>query len=164
MKKIVIGAIVVIVLALGGWWLYNQNMNTPSETIVSTENQNQQNQIQPAKKNVVEASLTISQIHNVTYTDSGFSPQNLTIKAGDEVVWTNKSSGQMWIASAMHPLHADYSGINLQAHCPDLENNDFDQCKNEGPGTSWSFTFTKTGIWGYHNHSNSTKFGKITVE
>ena len=87
------------------------------------------------------------------YTDAGFSPANLTVKVGDTVTFKNQSSADMWVASAMHPTHSVYNGTTLQQHCPDPENNDFDQCQSGGAGTSWSFTFTKAGSFGYHGLS-----------
>lgn len=150
-KNIVIAVVVIIVLVLGGWWFYSQS---------------QTEQIQPESPlvNVEMEVAPVQKTHEVIYTDAGYVPATLTIKTRDTVTFKNQSSGNMWTASGMHPTHMVYSGANLQAHCPDAENNDFDQCKNESPGTSWSFTFTKTGQWGYHNHANSTKFGKIVVE
>ena len=82
---------------------------------------------------------------------------------GDMVVFKNQSSAKMWVASAMHPTHIVYGGTSLQAHCPDNENNAFDQCQSNSSGESWEFTFNKSGEWGYHNHSSAQHFGKIIV-
>ncbi len=102
--------------------------------------------------------------HEVTYTDSGYLPSELTIKAGDTVTFKNESSLGMWTASAMHPSHTVYSGTSLQEHCPDAANTSFDECTSAQPGQSWSFTFSKTGTWEYHNHVKAHDFGKIIVE
>ncbi len=146
-KNIIVGVIVVIVLALGGWWFYNQNAPVPASQ------QTEQTTVTP----------TI-QTHEILYTDTGFSPANLTIKVGDTVTWKNQSSSEMWVGSANHPSHTVYSGTTLQQHCPDSDNVAFDECTTVGPGGSWSFTFTKAGSFGYHNHANASKFGKIVVE
>lgn len=86
----------------------------------------------------------------VTYTNDGFAPQEITVKSGTTVVFKNETSGAMWIASGPHPTHENYP--------------EFDTKREYNPGESYSFTFTKTGAWGYHNHLNATKFGKVVVE
>ena len=70
----------------------------------------------------------------------------------------------MWTASGVHPTHTAYSGTSLSQHCPDTAEVAFDQCKGEASGVSWTFTFTKTGIWGYHNHSRSSDMGTVIVQ
>lgn len=159
MKKIIIGIIVVVILALGGWWLFGQstqapvvdNTPAPSNQTGTINNPDQTNPVGPKH-------------YEITYTDAGYSPSTLTIKAGDTVTWKNQSSGGDWVASAAHPSHTVYSGTNLNQHCPDTSGTAFDECKADNPGDSWSFTFTKTGTWGYHNHVNASKFGKVVVE
>lgn len=156
-KNIVIAVVVVAVLALGGWWLYSSN-NTPAPANQQTQQTEQENPI-------VDITVTpVAMTHEVIYSDSGYAPATLTVKAGDTVNFKNQSTGNVWTGSAMHPTHIVYGGTALAQHCPDVENDDFDQCKNEGPGTSWSFTFTKTGTWGYHNHAKANHFGKVVVE
>ena len=97
----------------------------------------------------------------VTYnTDDGFFPAEVTIKKGGSVSWTNSSDGTMWIASGPHPAHTGYSNTALTAHCPDTAGTAFDQCAN---GATYTFKFDKVGTWPYHNHSASTKFGRVIV-
>ncbi|HBB37440.1 MAG: Plastocyanin [Candidatus Moranbacteria bacterium GW2011_GWC1_45_18] len=86
----------------------------------------------------------------IEYTDSGFSPQSVTVKISDTVAFTNNSSGEMWVASAPHPVHTDY---------PEL-----DAKRAYTKGETYSFTFEKTGTWKFHNHLNPTKFGSVTVQ
>lgn len=155
-----VAVVVVLVLAIGGffWW---QGATTTTTPIVINEQQNQ-NDENPVVD--IEVTPVVPKTHEVTYTNAGYAPATLDVKAGDTVTFKNQSSGNVWTGSAMHPTHVVYSGTALAQHCPDPENDDFDQCKNEGPGTSWSFTFTKAGSWGYHNHANSKHFGKVVVE
>jgi len=100
----------------------------------------------------------------VIYTDSGFSPSPLTIKVGDTVAFTNQSSKDMWPASAMHPTHKGYPGSDIQKCGTSEESEIFDACRGIPPGGSWSFKFVNAGSWNYHDHLNSSKFGKIVVE
>ncbi|OGZ68418.1 MAG: hypothetical protein A3D44_00555 [Candidatus Staskawiczbacteria bacterium RIFCSPHIGHO2_02_FULL_42_22] len=163
MSRNLIIAIVIVVVLVGGYFLFQANVasQTPSQQPAVTENTDTTTNTPPETSEPV---TEIPKTHEVIYTDSGYSPSSLTIKAGDTVTFKNQSSAQIWTGSAMHPVHAVYSGTTLQQHCPDVENDDFDECKGDASGTSWSFTFNKTGSWGYHNHVNSSHFGKIIVQ
>lgn len=86
----------------------------------------------------------------VVYTASGFSPKTLTIKTGDTVVFKNNSGEDFWPASGPHPTHTNYP--------------EFDAKKAISSGGSYSFTFTRTGSWKYHNHLNPGSTGTITVQ
>ncbi|OGZ72995.1 MAG: hypothetical protein A2908_02235 [Candidatus Staskawiczbacteria bacterium RIFCSPLOWO2_01_FULL_38_12b] len=167
MKKIIIILVGVAVVATGGYFLIIKMDNDKQQLLGEDQQTNQQPQNQTNNTNISD-SLVSDQIqvqtYEVIYTDAGYAPSELKINTGDTVVFKNESSFGMWTASAMHPNHTTYSGTSLQQHCPDLENNDFDQCKNGNPGTSWNFTFSKAGTFGYHNHAKSSHFGKIIVE
>lgn len=86
----------------------------------------------------------------IKYTDQGFSPTNVTIKKGQTVKFVNESSRNMWPASNPHPTHSLYP--------------EFDSKDRVVAGQSFSFTFNKVGVWGYHNHSNANFTGTITVK
>jgi plastocyanin len=86
----------------------------------------------------------------VEITDDGFEPSSLTVSSGDTVTFENKSSDDSWPASDVHPTHQEYPG--------------FDAKKPLLPGDSYSFTFTKTGSWGYHNHLEPDVKGMIVVQ
>ena len=95
----------------------------------------------------------------VTYDGDSFSPSTVTVKRGGTVAWVNASSGQMWVASAVHPTHDVYGGTARTAHCPDASNTALDQCAGEIG--NYSFTFTKAGSWGYHDPLAPAAFGKV---
>ncbi len=148
MKKILL-TIVILVFAAAGWiFLRNKGeVATASPTpalLVSPES--------------TASSSPVSSNGIITYTDSGYSPSTITIKKGGTVTWKNKSSGGMWTASNPHPIHTGYpkSGGCI--------NSAFDECKSGPSGAEWSFTFTYTGTWGYHNHLNPAHTGQIIVE
>jgi plastocyanin len=86
----------------------------------------------------------------VKLTDNGWEPSTLTIKSGDTVTFENDSSDDAWPASNVHPTHLLYRG--------------FDAKKPLLPGDSYSFTFTKVGSWGYHNHLEPDVQGTIDVK
>ncbi|OGZ64241.1 MAG: hypothetical protein A3A98_02565 [Candidatus Staskawiczbacteria bacterium RIFCSPLOWO2_01_FULL_40_39] len=161
MNKYIIPGIIVIALLAGGYFVFTSN-----NLAGLSQNPNQQSsEVQQQLNGTVENTVTVVPAnHEVIYTDPGYSPSELIIKIGDTVTFKNQSSREIWTGSAMHPVHTAYSGTSLQQHCPDPSNTSFDQCKSEQPGTSWSFTFTKAGTWGYHNHVNASHFGKIIVK
>ena len=86
----------------------------------------------------------------ITYSESGFSPASLEVVLGQTVVFVNNSTKPFWPASAPHPEHSDYP--------------EFDAKSPVAPGSSFTFVLQKIGNWGYHDHLDSSKFGKITVK
>jgi len=96
----------------------------------------------------------------VTYSNDGFSPQEITINKGESVTFINESGRGMWIASALHPTHKNYP-IKSDSDCL---GSSFDQCQNSEPGATWSFTFNVEGEHGFHNHIRANHFGKVIVE
>lgn len=95
-------------------------------------------------------SSTAPKTYDISYTNSCYDPANVTIKKNDTVKFTNNSTNNMEPASNNHPSHTLYS--------------EFDANNNIAPGGTYSFTFTKTGSWGYHDHSKPNCTGTITVQ
>lgn len=91
-------------------------------------------------------------------TSSGFSPNALTISAGETVAFINKDSEPHWPASAMHPTHKVYpeSGGCIGSK--------FDACRGLEQSNTFSFTFNQKGTWKYHDHLNPSLTGAIVVE
>ncbi|MDQ1284435.1 MAG: hypothetical protein QG620_783 [Patescibacteria group bacterium] len=131
MNKTFIGVtLAVVVLGVAGWAFLKSKPANDSAPLFQSKNQ------------------TADAV--IAYTDSGFSPKTVTIKAGETVMFRNDSSVGMWVASAPHPVHTDYP--------------EFDAKKAYAKGEAYSFTFEKTGTWKFHNHLKSTDFGSVTVE
>ena len=86
----------------------------------------------------------------VTYTDSGFNPATMTVRAGEPVSFINNSSRDFWPASGPHPTHTNYPEFDAKLAIP--------------PEGSYTFTFTKPGPWKYHDHLNPALTGTITVQ
>lgn len=167
MNKNIVILIIAALTLVGGYFLLGNGNQNPTKNqqlaAVSQSNlplENEESQTQTASEQTQPAQET----REVIYANSGYVPLELKIKAGDTVVFKNESSRGVWTASAIHPTHTVYDGTSLQNHCPNLENDYFDQCKSSQSGESWSFTFTKTGTWTYHNHIDPIYFGKIIVE
>jgi plastocyanin len=106
---------------------------------------------------------TVTNVTTITYTDTGFSPQTVSIKKGDKVVFKNTASLDMWVASNYFPTSRLYPGTD-NAQC-DISPTPvmFDACTGVLTGESWSFTFDKVGKWSFHNHLKPSHGGTITV-
>ncbi len=154
--KYIVGIIIiVIIIAVAVFWV--KVASAPA----STDTTGAANQTPAAENQTATPATAATQTVEVDFTDSGFTPNSVTINAGDTVKFINKSSEGMWVGSAMHPSHAVYSGTTLKEHCPDTAGTAFDQCST---GDEFSFTFNKVGSWGYHNHVDASKFGKVIVQ
>ena len=96
------------------------------------------------------SSVAQTQTVEVTFNGTTFSPSTVTIKVGDTVKFTNTSTVSMWVASNSHPSHTDYPG--------------FDEGTAAVSGGGYSFKFTKTGTWSYHNHVSPNQGGQVIVQ
>lgn len=85
----------------------------------------------------------------IVRTDDGYTPNEVTIKKGDIILWTNESSNFHWPASDIHPTHGIYP--------------EFDPLRAVAPGEDWKFKFDKVGSWQFHDHLRANKIGRITV-
>lgn len=85
----------------------------------------------------------------VTLTESGFSPDTVTIDSGESVTFRNQSGSPMVVASNPHPQHTDLSEL---------------QSDTIGDGSTYTFTFGKAGTFGVHNHLNPSQTTKVTVK
>ncbi|OGG47958.1 hypothetical protein A3D66_01335 [Candidatus Kaiserbacteria bacterium RIFCSPHIGHO2_02_FULL_50_9] len=174
--KIIIGIVVVLaIIIVGGFFLLGQNgtenllpevsglipdetgapaAGTPSSNNMPVIGGSENPGEQPSQGDMPNAAATI------TYSASGFSPNPVTIKKGETVIFVNESGHDMWIASAMHPTHAVYP----EKTPGDCFGSAFDACKGISSGQSWSFTFNSVGEWGYHDHLSTKNFGKVIVK
>ncbi|OGG14521.1 hypothetical protein A2773_05585 [Candidatus Gottesmanbacteria bacterium RIFCSPHIGHO2_01_FULL_39_10] len=139
-KLYLIIGVVVLVLVAGFMMMQNQTATTITPN-TNAEPTSVVEEVGPTEE-VMEKNV-------VNYSDSGFSPQSLTVKVGTPVTFINQSAGQMWVASAPHPQHTDYP--------------EFDELKSVEKDGEYTFTFDKVGTWKYHNHKNASDFGSVTV-
>ena len=148
MTKTLITIVVGILVLIGGYFLLSGKVLAPSSSADTSQ--------------TAPTTPSPSRSRTVTYTPDGFVPSSLTVQKGETVIFINQSGQTMWVASAMHPTHAVYSGTTLSEHCggPN-ENVSFDQCTE---GVSYSFTFQKSGTWKYHNHNRADNTGTIVVQ
>ena len=156
-SKYIIG-IVVIAIIIVGVSLMGKKSETRKESVESNESITKEMSAKTPEAEMTKTPKTIS----IEYTDAnGFTPESVTINTSDTVKFINKSSGKMWVGVDEHPTHTEYDGTTLREHCATKPSASFDQC---GAGAEYSFTFTKTGSWEYHNHSRASMRGKISVK
>lgn len=141
-KNIVIGVIIILLLVLGGWFILNSKQAVaPAQITTSTDS---------AQITATEgATITDAVETTVEITSVGFSPKNITIKAGESVAWVNKDTLEHTVDSASHPTHTAYPRFNLGSI---------------KTGEQKSLSFPDTGTFKYHDHLNPTLFGSVTVE
>lgn len=86
----------------------------------------------------------------VSITSSGFAAPKVTVRLGGTVTWKNDDTQPHWPASDPHPDHTALPGL--------------DALIGLAPGKSYSYTFTKSGTFTYHDHLQSSTRGTVVVE
>lgn len=168
----IIAIVVVIILAIGGYFLFAHKAAAPTTVPQATDTAAPVTDTTTASSSAgtgVSAGVTVSATPVtptvITYTDSGFSPKTFTVKEGTTVRFVNNSSHGMWVAVGNHPTHTLYDGTTETSHCSNGTDTTgtFDECKAVNPGTVYSFTFQKAGTFPFHNHVQSSDTGTVTV-
>lgn len=91
-----------------------------------------------------------SSTYTIRLEADGFHPSELIISEGDTVTFTTNTGEAFWPASNVHPSHTDYSA--------------FDPRKPVAEYESWSFTFTESGTYKFHDHIKPLFTGVIKVK
>ncbi len=163
---VVVGLVGGLLITIGSVLFFNKSVE---QAIAPADNEGEGNGVTSAvpvpgsdvPEMVVGSGITAV----VTYTDSGFDPQELgPIAPGDKVIFRNESSRPIWPATAMHPTHAVYDGTTLNEHCAEGAAPSFDSCRGIEPGGEWSFIFERVGNWQYHDHLKLGYYGTIVVK
>jgi len=136
MNKALIAIIVVIVLGLGGWIIYDNHKSNDNTANSNTGNTNSS----ASNSNQAAASTGAVTIENMM-----FSPSQITVAKGGTVTWTNKDS-------VSHTVTDDLSNVGGPAS-GDIQ-----------PGKTYSFTFNKTGSFQYHCTIHPSMRGTIVVK
>lgn len=108
----------------------------------------------PAKTNASTSTQSSSSSNQnlpdtITFDGSSFSPGTITVKSGTTMTIKNTSSQDMAFNSNPHPVHTDDTDLNVG---------------DVPAGQSKTFTVTKTGSYGYHDHLDPSIMGKITID
>lgn len=152
MKGIITIIIIIIIIAIGFLLLRDGTATTENADTVTSEVP------APGAIGSVDEMIvnedgqvdTTVEVIVVTYTSGGFTPKEITVSVGQIVRFVNESSGNMWVASVVHPTHTVLP--------------EFDEKESIGAGENYEFTFTKIGEWKYHNHVNPSRGGVVIVE
>jgi plastocyanin len=139
--KWIITVVVVVLAAIGGAIALSGGSSNNSTTKSTSSQPTASSSSQPASDQSSGATIT--------YSDNGFSPSTLTVKAGTTITIKNTSSSDMQFDSDPHPAHTDDPELNVGI---------------VSPGQSMTFTVTTTGTHGYHNHLNPSDTGTIVVQ
>lgn len=139
MKKttlIVIG--VLAILVIGG----------AAQILRSSSNDDKNTSPTPTSSNATESKAPTAPIL-IRYTNSGFTPVKVSVKAGTQITILNDSSSELDFNSDPHPSHTDNAEFNVG---------------KIAQGEDKTFAVTKLGTWGYHNHLNPDDKGSIVVQ
>src|SRR5258708_2061143 len=111
--KTFIAVVVILVVVVGGYFLFIHKAAAPvtPEVAPVTETAPTTATSTPAVATPPTKTVTI------TYTNAGFLPKSVSVAAGTQITWVNKSSGGMWVASNPHPIHNGYDGTTVSEHC-----------------------------------------------
>jgi plastocyanin len=138
------------VLLLGAACSKSTTTTTNTEvTNIAATNTAVTNTTIPTNTNVVANTSTVTNTV-VSMTRNGFEPSSLTIKSGDTVTFVNNDTRTRQPASDPHPSHSGLAGFDAEDGVP--------------PGGQYQFTFTRTGIFGFHDHLFSSLKGTVTVQ
>lgn len=85
----------------------------------------------------------------IAYTNDGFSSKTVTAKVGDVIEVNNQSSQSLQFSSDLHPVHT----VNRELNQATIS-----------AGAKQTFTVTKKGTFGFHNHLDSRQTGTLIVE
>ncbi len=144
-KNLIVAVVVILILAVGGFYFIKSQQNapvSPSQEVSSPTPA--QTQAPAASEEAMMKGETLVKI-----TANGFSPNSLTVKAGEIVTWQNDDSANHTVNSAPHPTHTAYPPLNLGVI---------------KPGDKKSLTFDKAGTYKYHDHLNPSLTGSVTVQ
>lgn len=129
----------------------NNETNPSMNAITNSEPLTSQPIISPTEQTPPSTPATTQNVKQITIQmdETGFTPQIVTIKKGDLVIFKNIGNEYHWPASNIHPTHGIYP--------------EFDSKTGVAPGKSWSYTFLRAGSWNFHDHLYSGLHGTIEV-
>ncbi len=150
MNKLLIGIVVIIIGGAVGWYYFKGTGPKPNFTGTSAVAESTPTPGTGSQGDMTASGSTALQGNTVvTYTDAGFSPKSVAVKRGTTVTFKNESSGNMWVASGVHPTHRLLPG--------------FDELTGVTKGGTYDYAFVKVGTWQYHNHLKPTDLAIVVV-
>jgi plastocyanin len=138
-RNALIAIVVVVILAVGGWAIYDhgKSNNNSSYGNNSTTTQTNTSNPPPSSNQPTEGAITIKNMM--------FTPSQITVAKGGTVTWTNNDT-------TAHKVVDDLSNVG-GPNSGDI-----------APGATYSFTFNKTGSFQYHCSIHPSMRGTIVVK
>ena len=136
--------IVALIVVFGAFTFLGNKKMTPATT--STQ---QSGSMKSQETTTPVVTQPTNSAVNIILTDAGFSPKDVTVKAGTRIVWINKSGKTGNVSSDDHPTHRLYPFLNIG---------------NFESGTTRQVVVENPGKYNYHNHLNASETGTITAE
>lgn len=145
MNRTALGVIIAIILVVlvGGlvWYSMTQQTELPQPNTATPTTS-------PRDTTTNTEGETDQDVSVITYTDNGFSPSTLTVKAGDTITIKNDAESPVQFSSDDHPTHREHPEINMQV----LQ-----------PGGERQLTIAEPGTYMYHDHLDPNHTGTIIV-
>jgi plastocyanin len=138
MKSMIIGGVLVVILLMGGGVI----LATRDKSSTNTQQAN--NVVNSTTDDTNKAADA-----TITYSANGFDQASTTVKAGQTIKFTNNSSSTIQVDSDPHPVHTDDQDLNVGSI---------------SAGQSKTVTVSKKGTFGIHNHFDSSKTAKVTIQ
>jgi plastocyanin len=132
-KKYLLGSSLLLIFLIIGGGIWQMTQHSPSKANIRPS----ESQRAPLPKEVT-----------IVLDKNGFTPKEVTIKAGSAIRWKNESGTKQTVNSDNYPTNQLHKELN------------FGIFPN---GSSVVYTFTKPGVYGYHNQFHPEQKGKITV-
>jgi len=153
-KTTMVSVVVVIILIVLGVWYTNRSTDQemPATEEATSASVDATTAMPAGDTETAEMVAEIQAPENfiVTYSKAeGFVPSSIEAKVGSTITFLNKTGANVQIASDLHPIHTN--------------NPDFDS-GTLAENSSWSFTFSKAGTYGFHDHLNPGSRGSATVK
>ncbi len=149
-SNLAIVVVIVVVLVALGAFIFGKSSKPKTSSSSTTNSSSASSNATPTNTSNSPSSTGSQSTANViTYNGSSFNPAKLTVKSGDSVTIKNTSSKDVQFDSNPHPLHTDDQDLNVGV---------------VAGGQSQTFTVTKKGTFGYHNHLDSSQTGMLVIE
>ena len=143
MNKKILG-LLLLALVAGGVAVYTVSQR-PDENTLEKDKET----VTLVVEKETDTKSVVGEVHTVVLTNSGFSPENISVKMGEAILWTNESGRKATVDSDFHPSHLEYPPLNLGTF---------------EVGESVSLVFDEVGTFTYHNHLQPSHTGEVTVE
>lgn len=142
MKKVLVIFIVLLVFIVALFVFGSRISRAPDE--ISKE-ETLESSVSPSSTVLTnqKSDASFLQVYEITITAGGLSAQNLTLKAGETVKFTNFDEAPHWPASDGHPAHNQ---------CPG-----FDALRGLTKGESYVYTFSQAQTCSFHDHINANR-------